>query len=37
VNERGGIDVAGKKYKVEIVYYDDESNCEHLGSSSTRS
>jgi branched-chain amino acid transport system substrate-binding protein len=26
VNERGGIDVAGKKYKVEIVYYDDESN-----------
>jgi branched-chain amino acid transport system substrate-binding protein len=26
VNERGGIEVGGKKYKVEIVYYDDESN-----------
>ena len=26
VNERGGIDIGGKKYKVEIVYYDDESN-----------
>lgn len=26
VNERGGIEVAGKKYKVAIVYYDDESN-----------
>jgi branched-chain amino acid transport system substrate-binding protein len=27
VNERGGIDVAGKKYKVEIKYYDDESTA----------
>lgn len=27
VNDRGGIDVGGKKYKVEIVYYDDESNA----------
>src|ERR1041384_6425982 len=26
-NERGGIDVGGKKYKVEIKYYDDESNA----------
>lgn len=26
VNERGGIDVGGKKYKCEIAYYDDESN-----------
>lgn len=25
INERGGIEVAGKKYKVEITYYDDES------------
>jgi branched-chain amino acid transport system substrate-binding protein len=28
VNERGGIDVGGKKYKVEIKYYDDESNAQ---------
>ncbi len=27
VNERGGIEVAGKKYKVSITYYDDESNA----------
>ena len=27
-NERGGIDVGGKKYKVEIKYYDDESNAQ---------
>lgn len=27
VNERGGIKVAGKSYKVEIKYYDDESNA----------
>src|SRR5947207_9127925 len=26
INERGGIDIAQKKYKVEIVYYDDESD-----------
>jgi branched-chain amino acid transport system substrate-binding protein len=26
VNALGGIDIAGKKYKVEIVYYDDESD-----------
>lgn len=26
VNDRGGIDIGGKKYPVEIVYYDDESN-----------
>jgi branched-chain amino acid transport system substrate-binding protein len=26
VNEKGGIDVGGKKYKVEMIYYDDESN-----------
>jgi len=26
INERGGISVGGKKYKVEIVYYDDGSN-----------
>ena len=26
VNERGGIDIGGKKHKVEIVYYDDESD-----------
>lgn len=25
-NERGGINVNGKKYKIEIKYYDDESN-----------
>jgi branched-chain amino acid transport system substrate-binding protein len=25
VNEAGGIDVAGKKTKVEVIYYDDES------------
>jgi branched-chain amino acid transport system substrate-binding protein len=28
INERGGIAVGGKKYKVEIVYYDDGSNPE---------
>jgi len=28
VNESGGIEVAGKKHKVEMVYYDDESNPE---------
>ena len=27
-NERGGINVGGKKYKVEIKYYDDESNAQ---------
>ena len=27
-NERGGIDVGGKKHKVEIKYYDDESNAQ---------
>ncbi len=27
VNERGGIDIGGKKHKVEIVYYDDESDA----------
>ena len=26
VNERGGIEIGDKMYKVEIVYYDDESN-----------
>ena len=26
VNEKGGIDVGGKKYKVEIIYYDDQSD-----------
>src|SRR6056300_719328 len=26
INEMGGINVGGKKYKFEIVYYDDESN-----------
>lgn len=26
INERGGIPIKGKKYKVEIVYYDDESD-----------
>lgn len=26
VNEKGGIDVGGKKYKVKMIYYDDESN-----------
>ena len=26
VNDRGGIEIGGKKYPVEIVYYDDESN-----------
>ncbi len=25
-NERGGVNVGGKKYKVEIVYYDDQSD-----------
>ena len=28
INDRGGIPVAGKKYKVEIKYYDDSSNPE---------
>jgi len=28
INERGGINIGGKKYKVEIVYYDDTSNPE---------
>jgi branched-chain amino acid transport system substrate-binding protein len=28
VNERGGIPIGGKKYKVEITYYDDGSNPE---------
>jgi branched-chain amino acid transport system substrate-binding protein len=28
INDRGGISVGGKKYKVEIVYYDDASNPE---------
>jgi branched-chain amino acid transport system substrate-binding protein len=26
VNEKGGIDVGGKKYKVAIIYYDDQSD-----------
>jgi branched-chain amino acid transport system substrate-binding protein len=26
VNDKGGIDVAGKKYKVTVVYYDDQSD-----------
>ncbi len=26
VNERGGIDVGGEKYLVEVIYYDDESD-----------
>jgi branched-chain amino acid transport system substrate-binding protein len=26
VNEKGGIEVGGKKYKVQMIYYDDESN-----------
>ncbi len=26
VNERGGIDVGGKKYKISIIYYDDQSD-----------
>lgn len=26
VNEQGGIDIGGKKYKVNITYYDDESD-----------
>jgi branched-chain amino acid transport system substrate-binding protein len=28
VNEKGGIDVGGKKYKVDINYYDDESKAD---------
>ena len=28
VNKQGGIPVAGKRYKVEMVYYDDESNAQ---------
>jgi branched-chain amino acid transport system substrate-binding protein len=28
INERGGMPIAGKKYKVEIVYYDDTSKPE---------
>jgi branched-chain amino acid transport system substrate-binding protein len=28
VNDRGGIDIAGKKYKVAITYYDDESKTD---------
>jgi len=28
VNEAGGIDVGGEKYKVEVVYYDDQSSPE---------
>lgn len=28
VNEQGGIDIGGEKYKVEIVYYDDKSDPE---------
>ena len=27
-NEQGGIDVGGKKYKVELKFYDDESNAQ---------
>jgi branched-chain amino acid transport system substrate-binding protein len=27
-NERGGINIAGKKHKIEITYYDDESNVQ---------
>ena len=28
VNERGGVDIGGEKYKVEIIYYDDKSDAE---------
>ncbi len=28
VNSRGGVEVGGKKYPVEIVYYDDQSNTQ---------
>lgn len=28
VNEQGGIDVGGKKYKVHIIYYDDQSQTQ---------
>ena len=27
INEKGGVEVGGKKYKFDIIYYDDESNC----------
>ena len=30
INDNGGIEVAGKRYKVELVYYDDESNPERV-------
>ncbi|NIM98216.1 MAG: ABC transporter substrate-binding protein, partial [candidate division Zixibacteria bacterium] len=26
INARGGIEIKGKRYKVEVVYYDDESD-----------
>ena len=26
INKMGGVEVQGKKYKFEIIYYDDESN-----------
>ncbi|MBP1696936.1 MAG: Extracellular ligand-binding receptor, partial [Deltaproteobacteria bacterium] len=26
VNDKGGVDVAGKKYKVTVIYYDDQSD-----------
>ena len=29
-NDRGGIEVGGKKYKLELVYYDDESNPDRV-------
>ena len=30
INDNGGIEVGGKKYKIELVYYDDESNPERV-------
>ncbi|MCL5264245.1 MAG: amino acid ABC transporter substrate-binding protein [Chloroflexi bacterium] len=31
VNEKGGIDVGGKKYKVDIIYYDDKGDATTAG------
>ncbi len=28
VNERGGVDIGGEKYRVEVVFYDDKSDAE---------
>ena len=30
INSMGGVEVGGKKYKFEIIYYDDESNSVEL-------